>query len=412
MAEEKIKILFVGDLVVPTGFGQVMHNIIKPNADEFDITGLGVNYRGDPHDLGIPVYPATVSGQGNVYGIDRLIDILRLNKFDILYILNDAWVISYYLDAIKQHLKDVKLPKIVVYFPVDSEHHDARWYRDFDIVTKAFTYTEYGKEVVRQCVPSLEVGVIPHGTNTEDFYQTHETRLEAKIDFFGEKILNGFGKPEDSFIVLNANRNQPRKRLDTTIEGFSLFAKGKSEAVRLYMHAGVVDNAIDITHIAARYGVQERLILTNLNRGVQKIPMTSLNKIYNACDVGINTSMGEGWGLTNTEHAATGAVQVVPDHSACKEIFSGCGYLMKTHMNYTFNGSQTVGKLVHPSEVAKALQTLYDNKELRDGLAKAGQKKFTSKEYQWSYIADLWRDVFIEVTKDDSKISNKHKKSD
>jgi glycosyltransferase involved in cell wall biosynthesis len=407
MAEkDKTKILFVGDLIVPTGFGSVMHNIIKPNTEEFDITGLGVNYKGDPHQLGIPVYPATISGQGNVYGIERMVDMLKGNVFDVLFILNDSWVISYYLGAIKEHLKGVSLPKIVVYFPVDSEYHNPVWYKDFDIVDKAYTYTEFGKRVVNECAPKLEVGVIPHGTNTDDFFQTHDTRLEAKLDFFGEKILESFGKKEESFIVLNANRNQGRKRLDVTIEGFSMFAKGKPEAVRLYMHCGVVDQAIDVAYIATRYGIDNRLILTNLNRGVQRIAMPKLNQIYNACDVGINTSMGEGWGLTNTEHAVTGAVQLVPQHSACEEIFQGCGYLMETGSRYTFDGSQAVGQLVKPEAVAKALQAVYENEELRNGLAKAGQDKFLEPEYQWGYIADQWRDVFIEVTNDGDTVSN------
>jgi hypothetical protein len=41
----------------------------------------------------------------------------------------------------------------------------------------------------------------------------------------------------------------------------------------------------------------------------------------NACDVGINRAMGEGWGLASFEHAAAGAAQVVPNHTACSEIW-------------------------------------------------------------------------------------------
>jgi hypothetical protein len=39
----------------------------------------------------------------------------------------------------------------------------------------------------------------------------------------------------------------------------------------------------------------------------------SINHIYNACDYGVNTSNGEGFGLCQLEHLATGAIQIVVD---------------------------------------------------------------------------------------------------
>jgi len=400
MTKDKIRILFVGDLVVPTGFSTVLHNIIKPNTEDFDIVGLGVNYKGDPHNLGIPVYPAV----GDIYGVRRLIEIINQERIDIIFILNDAWVISYYLEALKGAFKDGNMPKIVAYFPVDSMYHNSTWYRDFDIVNRAFTYTEFGKSVVNQCIPEMNVEIMPHGTDTETFYQRHPDSYTSKVEYLGEKTLEMFGKKEDLFFVLNANRNQPRKRLDITMEGFSIFAKGKPMGVRLYMHTGAVDSSVDIGYISQRYGIDNRLILTNLTRGIQRVPLDRLNLIYNACDIGINTGMGEGWGLTSTEHAVTGAVQIVPNHSACVELFGDCGIVMPTVTNYTFDNSQTVGKLVSPLEVALSLETLYSDKKLREELSEKGMKKFTGKEYRWSYIANQWKTVFEEVANDNSPV--------
>jgi len=400
MDKDKLKVLFVSDLVAPTGFSTVAHNIIKYNLEDFDITGLGVNYKGDPHSYSFPIYPAMAGMQGNIYGLDRLCNILNQNKFDIVYILNDAWVVSYYLDAIKKNVTK-ELPKIVDYFPVDSQFHNKQWYKDFDIVSKAFTYTQFGVDVVKQCVPELEVGIIPHGVDSGTFKNLHNTKGESKFHLLGKSVYD-MGNPEELFFVLNANRNQPRKRLDITMEGFSLFAKGKPDTVRLYMHCGVRDSAVDVSYLSFRYGINERLIMTNLTPGIQRVSEERLNMIYNACDVGINTSMGEGWGLTNVEHAVTGAVQLVPRHSACEEIFNNCGILMETVTDYMFDNSQTVGKLVSPQEVARGLEILYKNKALRLELANKAIKKFTSPEYQWSDIAKKWGDVFREVTKNDT----------
>jgi len=396
MENRKLRILVVGDLVVPTGFSTVLHNITIPNLDEFDITGLGVNYKGDPHNLGFPVYPASTA-QGNVYGIDRLCNMLNSTKFDMVFFINDAWVISYYLDAIKKNVKN-DLPKIVVYFPVDSRFHNKSWYKDFDIVTKIFTYTKFGKEVARECLPDRDIEIMPHGTNFSTYYKAYETRAQAKIALLGEAAYK-MGKPEDLFFVLNANRNQPRKRLDTTMAGFALFAKNKPKTVKLYMHCGARDAAIDIPYISVRYGIDDRLLLTSLVQGIQRVSEEKLNMIYNACDVGINTGMGEGWGLISTEHGITGAPQIVPDHSACRELFEDCGEIIKTSMDFTFDHSQTVGRLVSPEAVADSLEHLYQDKELREELSKKTLAKFLQPEYQWQSIAKRWAEIFKEVCK-------------
>ena len=49
------------------------------------------------------------------------------------------------------------------------------------------------------------------------------------------------------------------------------------------------------------------------------IPFEKLVLLMQSCDVGITTSMGEGWGLGTFEHAATGAAQIVPDHIGFSE---------------------------------------------------------------------------------------------
>jgi glycosyltransferase involved in cell wall biosynthesis len=384
----RLKVLWAGDLVVPTGFSTVGHNIILNNLDEWDVTGVGVNYNGDPHDFPFRVFPAMLGG--NIYGIDRVAQLASTGEFDVIFLLNDAWVISYYLETIKKNLLETmkdKLPKIVVYFPVDSKYHDPAWYKDFDIVTKAFTYTEFGKKVVQAAVPGLDIGIIPHGVDLGSFYKMqNEGRLEARKKLFHNMTATD-EKLKDLFIVLNAGRNQPRKRLDITVEGFSIFAYNKPETVKLYMHCGLVDSSMNVPYIARRFGVENRLIISNHARGIQKVPVERLNLIYNACDVGINTGMGEGWGLPNVEHAVTGAVQVVPRHSACEELFSDCGILMETVTNYMFDNSQTVGRLTTAREVARALETLYTNRELTAELSNKGMRKFTQPAYEWQHIA-------------------------
>lgn len=407
---KKLKVLFISDLVTETGFSTVAHNIIANLKDTelFEITGLGVNYFGDPHYLGIEVFPAMNRPNGNIYGLDRAIQLISDRDFDVVFILNDAWIISYYLDMFKHNLPKEKIPPIVVYFPVDSMAHDPEWYKDFDIVTQAVTYTEFARKVVSQ-VTSKPMMIIPHGVESVDFFKMGDSRVPAREALFGDKFKD-LGDYEDMFIVLNANRNQPRKRLDITFAGFSLFAKNKPENVKLYMHSGITDASVNLVKESRRYGIEPRLIISANVHGVMRLATDRLNIIYNACDVGVNTSMGEGWGLTNIEHAVTGAVQVVPRHSACEEIFNDCGLLMETITNYTFDNSETVGRLTTPQELARCLEVLYRDPELRRKLSQKSLEKFTQPMYQWKRISETWKDLFIEVAKKkhDTNVPNKH----
>jgi D-inositol-3-phosphate glycosyltransferase len=389
------KILIVSDLVTPTGFSRVAHSLIKYWEPYYDIVGVGVNYHGDPHDYKFPIFPARLGG--SIYGESRVCDLLNTNDFDLVWILNDSWVINKYLKEIKQNVKK-ELPPIVVYFPIDSMEHNPEWYSNFDIVTPV-TYTDFGQWVVRDANPTIDTRIIPHGVDTSKFYPLFDgNRVEAKRNFF-KPFIKDDTDMGDSFIVLNANRNQPRKKLDITIKGFAKFARNKPSNVKLYMHCGVVDASINTDTLATRYGIADRLIISSLKPGVQLVPDSRLNEIYNIADVGINTGMGEGWGLTNVEHAVTKAVQLIPNHSACRELFMGCGLLMSTCGDFMFDNSMTVGKLVSSDEVAQKLEYLYRNPEERNKLARLGYEKFTAPEYSWKVISETWLALFEEIKK-------------
>jgi glycosyltransferase involved in cell wall biosynthesis len=396
---KKPRILWCSDLVTPTGFSRVAHSIIKNLENEFEIVGVGVNYHGDPHNYKFPIFPASINMAKGPYGANRIVDLINGQDFDILFILNDAWVINGYLQAIKANVTK-PLPKIVVYFPVDSTEHDPEWYSNFDIVSRAVTYTKFGEWVVKDANPTIDVSVIPHGIDTEIFHKTHATRLDAKIEFFAP-YADKVGDLTNSFIVLNANRNQPRKKLDITMLGFAKFAKNKPEDVKLYMHTGMIDSSINVDKLATRYGISTRLIVSSSKKGVQNVSDERLNTIYNIADVGINTSAGEGWGLTNVEHAVTGAVQLVPNHSACRELFINNGLLMNTCGDVMFDNSMTMGKLVSSDEVAQKLEFLYRNPEERKKLAQLGYEKFTGDEYSWKAISKKWSKLFMEIIPDD-----------
>jgi D-inositol-3-phosphate glycosyltransferase len=202
---------------------------------------------------------------------------------------------------------------------------------------------------------------------------------------------------DDAFIVLNANRNQPRKRIDLTIEGFALFAQGKPDNVKLYLHMGLEDAGWNLAVMARRHGIEHRLILSSPERGVPTASEARLNLIYNACDVGLNTSTGEGWGLVSFEHGATGAAQIVGRHSACAELWEGAAELMQPSYRLTTERTLIDGWYVTPETVAAAIQKLYADRDLRLERGRQAHANATRPEYAWHAIADRWRALFDDV---------------
>jgi D-inositol-3-phosphate glycosyltransferase len=396
MEKKKVKLAIFGDGILETGFGRVLHSLAKffHKTYKYDISWFGINCSGDPTPFPYRMYP-TKTDKGP-YGYEKTGYFLNKEQPDIIFLLNDSWILNIYLEQIKKYYKDKARPKIVIYTPVDAEDHDMAWYTNFDIVDEAVTYTEFGRNVLLKSAPGIDFKVIPHGIDSEDFFHIDLPIVEVKKKVYPntEEFLN-------SFVFLNANRNQRRKRLDITLQAFSLFAKDKPDNVKLYMHSGITDQHINTLVLAERYGIDKRLCITTRVPGVQKLDIPSLNVLYNATDVGINTSIGEGWGLTNVEHAVTGAPQIVPNHSACRELFRDCGILVPANIPHVIENICTTGYVCRAEDVANAMQIIYEGaqekKELYNSISVAGYNKFNSPQYSWKEIAKQWHKLFLGI---------------
>ena len=390
---EKQKVLYIGDGVAPTGFATVSTGILgNLDKEKYEIHHLAINYHGDPHSYDWKIYPAQLPGYGVPgyahLGLERLRSFSGMG-FDWIIILNDIWVINSYLERIKADFQ--KIPKIAVYFPVDAKELDFRWFSHFDIVTSINTYTEFAAKEVTNVMDGSHVNVVPHGVDTLAFrklWVDNRIRLRQEVfkDSNAERLV-------DSFIVLNANRNQPRKRIELSMLGFKLFAENLPDTVFLYLHMGMKDMGFEILEYGSRIGISDKILVSNTKAAMQHVSIERLNLIYNVCDVGINTAIGEGWSLTNMEHAVTGAPQIVPNHSALTELYSDCGILLPVERSF-LNQNLTVAGLVHENDVAEALTRIYNDRELYNQLSQKSVEKFGAEQYSWKYIAkNYWEKI-------------------
>jgi glycosyltransferase involved in cell wall biosynthesis len=140
-----------------------------------------------------------------------------------------------------------------------------------------------------------------------------------------------------------------------------------------------------------------RIIMTSNQANPPNVSVEMLNDIYNACDVGVNTCKGEGWGLVNFEHAACRVAQIVPDHTSCREIFEGYGQLIRCdHVDVDTNYSR---EMPCPSaeHLTELLDYLYENPDIEKEVAEACYKRVTDPQFSWDTVASQFGGVFEEV---------------
>ncbi len=381
------EILVISDGGVPTGFARVSESIIWNLLEKYRFHQLATNYKGDPNRLDWDLYPA--SSGGDRLGIHRIPELYRKLQPSLCFLIGDPWVVNKQLTMIFEVDPNAN---VVVYCPVDAGPVDPNWFRHIDKVKSFVTYTNFGKEEIISALGKhhKNIGIIPHGVNKKDFYPIKNTSYEAKVQL---GIIED-GDPEP-YVVLNANRNQPRKRIDLTIRGFAKFHKKYPQNTKLFLHMECSDCGWDYVRLCKRLGIEKSLVLSAAPTEIHpNVSNETLNLIYNACDVGINTSGGEGWGLVSLEHASTGKAQIVCNHSACKEIWDGVGELLEIREVVTQPGTGHDLKFTSESDISFSLEKLYVNLEQREKTAQACLNLSNNPKYSWKIIADEWERIF------------------
>jgi len=184
-----MKLLTVSDLGVATGFARVMGSIIEEFPEDWDIHSIAINYFGDPHEVKSKLYPASIGG--DLYGLRRIKKLIDKVEPDVIFILQDSWIIKSYLETIP----DDYLKKTVLYTPVDAGPYQEEWLEKFNLVKKVCVYTEFGKEVLLEAKPDLNnIEIINHGIDTSKFHPLVQDQCREALNL-----------DPDLFIILNVN---------------------------------------------------------------------------------------------------------------------------------------------------------------------------------------------------------------
>jgi len=214
------------------------------------------------------------------------------------------------------------------------------------------------------------------------------------------KVSRGF-KPDD-FLVVNMNRNSGRKMWETTIKAFLelLERENMNPRIKLFcgglpFHKDGVDIGMTARSECLRRGMDvDKVCFHHVFINPKPLHLTDaeVNEIYNAGDVGISTTRGEGFGLTPVEHMYLNRPQVVTGVPALKETMGPYAHFVEPKLWVRIGQAEP-----HDGEVAYC-----DYKDFADHLqhcfknpdAFPNAREYLREKYSWEHMFKVLDEVF------------------
>ena len=321
---EKKRLLYYGDSPnVHTGFGNVARHVLSRILDRYEITVFGVNeYFTNPNPLPVSrTISALPNGENDPYGKKKFVEFLANEQkgFDIWFLQNDIHSWGWLPDLVYIVRSRGYDPHIFTYTVVDSPvRKEDVWFTS--VVDVVGIPSMYGVNEVLKVDPNLQYKLrhIPHGIDCSEFFPIPENIIKPF------KVEN-MGCPPGTFLITNVNRNSQRKDIARTMIYFS-YLRQRNPNVKLYLHMAQneeqymgwdLKRVIDTNYNTMMSTAFPESFSTNMG-----VNTDTLNMIYNASDLVISTSVGEGFGLTCVEAMAAKRLVLMPDNSSLSELVS------------------------------------------------------------------------------------------
>jgi glycosyltransferase involved in cell wall biosynthesis len=330
------------------------------------------------------------------FGFEQVTEFVTMNQPDICIIYNDMVVVTNIINQL------YKVPnknfKIIVYIDQVYLHQKKDYIKllnekaDFILA-----FTPYWEECAKSQGITLPTDFLQHGFNPMIHYP-----------FPKELARKYYNVKTDDFIILNLNRNQPRKRWDVCLQAFAeVVARHNEKPVKLLI-ATSVDGAWNLFEVFERElnkrgltiedGMKHLILIDN----PQQLTDEDINILYNLADIGINTCDGEGFGLCNFQQAAIGIPQIVPSIGGFRDFFNeDTASIVKPVINlYIDNSRDGVGgesEICSYKDFVDAIDKYITNPEL---ITKHGQnsRQFIVDHYKWSNLGNKLHDIIQQVS--------------
>ena len=373
-----------------TGFSRVSTNVLtRLNVPNKKVWALG--YNGEPHDYDMQLFPANVnSSWEHPYNIQRFAEwILSYHGPKTLWTLYDPHRLKKFTPILEQLKADDC--KIISYVPVDSplQPDDLKFLQIPDLLV---AYSAYGHSEIKKIAPDAPTIIIPHGYDPA--FQPFPDDIDAKAGLFQ-------GQLEDRCLIGCVNSNTERKALHRSIEILAELNEMSDNLYVMYMHCHSTKGHYDLPRIAYQLEQMENIIFAdNFFHDDQAIIGRSscdkghLMALYNAFDIFLSTTYGEGWGLTISEAACCGTPICIPRNTVLPEIYrEESAIWLPIHSTAHYSGK--IVPDIHPKVAAQNIHQFVTEEFFLDDLrvnAKQDVEKFS-----WDDIGSVWNEIFSEL---------------
>jgi glycosyltransferase involved in cell wall biosynthesis len=393
-----------------TGYSKVSYNLLK------QIATLGPKVK--TYHFGFQRHPAR-SGSRKVpegvvqydaaanedpkeegFGFNKIHEYLETVNPDIVMIYNDPLIVYKFIESMK-HERGTSPYKLWIY--VDQVYNGIAPPLIEKInahADRVYCFTESWKTTYLAYGAAPDVRVLGHSVDPSVFTaMSPDARMAARANMNISK---------DAILILNANRNSQRKRLDLSIMGFVRLLKRLPETPfhlmfvtnmnpqsgayydlqRIY-NAELAANGLDLSQYATRLMVVDTAPPNVLSD-------ETINQLYNASDIGINTSDGEGYGLCQLEHLYTGAPQIVMDVGSYRSFLTEeVAQFVPPSDRVYFAGNMPLG-FYTPSFSADSVTDAMERMYLNLGSCRQAIGKYDFNS--WAKTCDGWlEDVLAEI---------------
>lgn len=396
-----MKIVWASDAMIQaTGYGRLAREILPriQSGSNHEVVQYAVS--GLTHIMpvtlnGIQVYGT--SRQAGTLGVQDYPTVNRMENPDIWLLNFDAWVVGQTL----QHMDF----RYALYPPIDHDPIGANWMPVLENAIEMVPYCHFGGRVLNDVVDEPE-------NVREPIYQGVDIETYKPIDEVSKQ--QALNVDEDTFTVGIFKNNQSTQwKSVRQLRAFKLFVRENNleEDATLYLHSSDRGgNTFNLRAIISRLGMED--MVSGMNQGQFRfgVPDQRLNVLYNACDVVLNVTAGEGFSLPLFKAFATETPVIASGFSSMPELIDSKegeieyndvqspvveadrGWLVPVWEKEANTEKHSWRRTFNTDHIKQALEMAYEHSELRDEKGEAARDWVSS--YTWSDVALRWIDYF------------------
>jgi glycosyltransferase involved in cell wall biosynthesis len=364
------------------GYSKIINKIANhlTSKDDLEIVMFTVNYRESMCIKNIYIDPRIKlipHSSPEDFGYKQAGEHIKREKPDFVMIYASANIIENYMKYIDES------QKVIVYLDICQKWADTLIFQNIKSrVHHWFTFLNCWRDhmINDQKIDADRVSVIEHGINFEEF-DDNPSRYP------------GF----ENFTVVNMNRNSLRKEWHVTLSAFIEFISRHDfdPSLKLFISCGVngPDEHVNIeNHVYTEFmkrGLDYMNYTKNfiINNNPLRLSKEELNSIYFSADVGINTCVSEGFGLTSIEHAYFNKPQILTDIPTFRDTLGDNAIYVKPRVTTMYTGDNELN----------GERAILDHMDVADAIDKCYKERlvFNTRDYVLKRFS--WKNVYKQI---------------